>query len=325
MNEQKGSKVILITGGAGFIGSHLAEALIHQNERIVIVDSINNYYDPRRKEENLAFIRQKANVVICQQDITDYDAMEDIVRKNRVTHIVHLAARAGVRASINNPQVYVDDNIIGTLVILELCRKHDIKHLIVASSSSIYGTNTKVPFSETDIVENIISPYGVTKRACELYSYCYHRLYGFPITCLRFFTVYGPRGRPDMMVYKFTKAILESTPIQVFGEGTTQRDYTFVTDIVEGIIAALNTPMKFEIINLGNSSPVELRRIITILEELLGKKAIQEHHPLPPGDVSVTYADISKAQRLLGYKPKIKIGEGLARFVAWYHQQEASK
>lgn len=325
MSEQKGSKVILITGGAGFIGSHLAEALAQQHEQIVIIDSINDYYDRNKKEKNIQEILKKKKVTIYRNDITDYAAMDNIVRSNHVTHIIHLAARAGVRASINDPQLYVNDNVIGTLVILELCRKHNIKHLIVASSSSIYGTNTKVPFSETDAVENIISPYGVTKRACELYSYCYHKLYGFPITCLRFFTVYGPRGRPDMMVYKFTKAILESTPIQVFGEGTVQRDYTFVTDIVDGIIAALDTPREFEIINLGNSSPVELRKMITILEGLLGKKAVQEHHPLPPGDVPVTYADISKAQRLLGYKPKIKIEEGLARFVAWYRQQEASK
>lgn len=312
-------ETILITGGAGFIGSHLAEALAQQGRAVVIVDNLNSYYSRAAKERNLQELRKNKNVHIENLDILRLEEMDRLFTTHKISRVVHLAARAGVRPSVENPQQYADDNIIGTINLLELSRKHQVKNFVFASSSSVYGINAKVPFSESDAIDRIISPYGITKRAGELYCSCYHHLYGLPITCLRFFTVYGPRGRPDMMIYAFTKAIEEGTAITVYGDGSTSRDYTYVADIVDGILAALDKDLGFEIINLGNASPVMLRDIIDRLEQLLGKKAVRQPLPMPIGDVPRTCADISKAQRLLGYNPKIKIEEGLALFVEWYH------
>jgi UDP-glucuronate 4-epimerase len=311
---------ILITGGAGFIGSHVAEKLVAQ-ENVVIIDDVNDYYDPRLKKENLAAIRKAGEFSSYDDDIRDIGALESIFKKQKPEKVIHLAARAGVRASLEQPLLYFDVNVQGTLNILELCRKYKVKTLVVASSSSVYGENKKVPFSESDPLEHMISPYATSKRMVELACESYAKAFGMNITCLRFFTVYGPRGRPDMAPRKFTEKILAGKEIEMYGDGTTKRDYTFVADIVEGIVLALAKPFSFEIINLGNNKPVELRRFIGLIELETGKKAKVKRVALQKGDVPVTYADISKAKKLLGWTPKVTIEAGVKKLVEWQKEQ----
>ncbi|RMF54900.1 SDR family NAD(P)-dependent oxidoreductase [Candidatus Woesearchaeota archaeon] len=311
-------ETILVTGGAGFIGSHVCDRLLSIGKRVICLDNLNSYYPTKIKIRNIQHNLDNPNYSFLNIDITHKDQLEQVFQNNKISRIIHLAARAGVRSSIEKPLLYEDTNIKGTLNLLELSKKYSIKNFIFGSSSSVYGNSTKVPFSEEDKVEKPISPYAASKKACELYCYTYSHLYKINVTCLRFFTVYGPRGRPDMAPYLFTKWINEGKPIKMFGDGTTRRDYTFITDVVDGIIAALNKPFKYEIINLGNSNTIKLRDFISIIEKHLGKKAKIRRYPIQPGDVKITYADISKAKSLLGFKPKVSVEEGMRRFIEWY-------
>ena len=309
---------ILVTGGAGFIGSNICEALLKKGHFVICIDNFNSYYNPKIKKENIKNCLKNKRFKLYKKDVTNFKDLKEIFQKNKIDKIIHLAARAGVRASIKNPLLYEKVNVRGTLNLLEVAKDHNIKNFIFGSSSSVYGNNKKVPFSESDMVDNPISPYAATKKAGELICYVYSQIYGIPTTCLRFFTVYGPRGRPDMVPYKFTKLINEGKMIDVYGEGDTSRDYTYIDDIVNGVIRALNSNLKYEIINLGNSNTVKLKYFISLIEKELGKKAKIKKLPIQPGDVKRTYADISKAKKILGYKPKVKIEEGIKEFVKWY-------
>lgn len=312
---------ILLTGGAGFIGSHVAEALLKRKEDLVIVDDMNDYYAVRCKEENLAVLKKQGKFAFIKADIRDEKTMGKIFEKHEPAAIIHIAARAGVRPSLADPRLYIDVNVNGTATLLDMARLHHVKAFIFASSSSVYGENTKVPFSEDDPLDNMISPYAVTKRLCELLAFAYQRSYPLHVTCLRFFTVYGPRGRPDMAPRKFTEAIMAGKPIEMYGDGMSKRDYTCVTDIVAGVLLALDKNLPFEIINLGNNHPVELSRFIGLIEKEVGKKAVITRLPMQTGDVPVTYADITKAKRLLDWEPKVKIEEGIKELVLWEKKQ----
>ena len=313
---------VLVTGGAGFIGSHVCDALLARGDKVVCVDNFNDYYSSSIKENNLKQNINNPDFRLYREDITNIDGLSELFRKEAVDKIVHIAARAGVRPSISNPLLYEETNIKGTLNLLELARKFNINHFVFASSSSVYGNSKKVPFSEKDRVDNPISPYAATKKAGELLCYTYYHLYGINSTCLRFFTVYGPRGRPDMAPYKFTKLINEGKPIYKYGDGTSQRDYTYIKDIVAGVLSAIDRKLGYEIINLGNSQTVMLNDFILIIERLLNKKAKIIQKPAQPGDVHITYADISKAKRLLGYNPETSIEEGMKEFIKWYFGQK---
>jgi UDP-glucuronate 4-epimerase len=312
---------ILVTGGAGFIGSHLCERLLKQGKKIICVDDLNAYYNPKFKLENLKILRKYGNFRFAKADITKKSRLDNLFRKNKIEKVVHLAARAGVRPSIDHPYLYESVDIKGTIHLLELARKHKVKQFIFGSSSSVYGLN-KAPFNEGQKTMPI-SQYAACKAAGELFCYTYHQLYGIPVTCLRFFTVYGPRGRPDMAPYKFTELIAKGKAIPVYGDGTSRRDYTYVDDIVDGVIKALNRNFKFEIFNLGESNTVQLKHFISLIEKNLGRKAKIKRIPNQPGDVPITYADLKKSRQKLGYKPKIKIEEGMRRFVKWYKENRA--
>lgn len=309
---------ILLTGGAGFIGSHVTRALLERGDRVAVIDNFNEFYDPNQKESNVEEFLQNDDFTLFRADITDSDAVDKIVQKTQPELLVHLAARAGVRPSIQNPELYYQVNVMGTVNLLEACRKNNVQRVVFASSSSVYGKQKKIPFSEDDFTENPISPYAATKRGAENICYSYSRLFGLKISCLRFFTVYGPAGRPDMAPYLFTKWIDEGTPVKRFGDGTTKRDYTYVDDIVAGVLAACDNPFDYEIINLGNNKPEVLNDLISAIESILGKKAIIQELPEQPGDVPITYADISKAKRLLNYEPKSSLEQGMERFIKWY-------
>jgi len=308
---------ILLTGAAGFIGSSLLAKII-EDYQIIAIDDFNDYYSPAWKQENIEPFLNHPHFKLYKTDITDFNALNQIFTNHRIDKIVHLAARAGVRPSIQNPFLYQQVNIGGSLNLLELAKQNLVKHFIFASSSSVYGNQTKIPFAETDPVNEPISPYAASKKAGEMFCHTYARLYKINTTCLRFFTVYGPKGRPDMAPYLFTKAILDGKKITQFGNGFSQRDYTYIDDIVEGISKAIQRPFAFEIINLGNNHPVSLKEFISTIENVSGKKAEIEILPVQPGDVDKTYADISKAKALLDWEPKIGLKEGLAKFVAWY-------
>ncbi len=309
---------ILVTGGAGFIGSHVVDRLLARGDTVAVIDDFNDYYSPEQKEQNLTSAKENGNFHLYRGDIADIAFVAKIFSAHRFDAVCHLAARAGVRASISDPGLYYRTNVIGTLALLEEARKHKVKQFVSASSSSVYGNLNKGPFSEEQRVDRPVSPYAATKKAGEELCYAYHHLHGLPVTCLRFFTVYGPRGRPDMAPFIFTRAILDGTPLPLFGDGSAQRDFTFVDDIVSGVVSALDRPLGYEIINLGNSTPVKVSDLITALEKVLGKKAQIRHLPKQPGDVELTFADISKASRLLGYRPSTSLEQGLARFAAWY-------
>jgi UDP-glucuronate 4-epimerase len=313
-------KNLLITGAAGFIGSHLVDRLLATDvERITVVDDFNDFYNPAIKRDNIREHLKDSRYSIHEVDIRDRGALERIFCSGKFDCVVHLAARAGVRPSLSEPQLYTETNINGTVNLLELARQHNIKQFVFGSSSSVYGINAKVPFSEDDPIRQPISPYAATKGAGELLCHTYSHLYGLRCVCLRFFTVYGPRQRPDLAIHKFAKLISQHKPIPVFGDGTTRRDYTYVDDIIDGVTAAINYDQSnYEVINLGESRTVELRELISLLEKELDTHAIIERQPPQPGDVPQTFADVSKARALLNYQPKTQVEEGLRRFVEWF-------
>ena len=312
----------LVTGCAGFIGFHLVHKLLQQNNEIIGVDNLNDYYDPQLKKERLNILKQYDNFSFSKTDITSYQALEKVFKKYSPEKVCHLAAQAGVRYSLTHPFVYEKTNMLGFLNILELMRKYKIKNIVFASSSSVYGGIKKIPFKEDMNINKPISLYAATKAANELYAHVYHHLYGINAIGLRFFTVYGPWGRPDMALFLFTKAILENKPIKVFNYGKMKRDFTYIDDIINGIVSSLNKVSKlgYEIFNLGCSSQVKLMDFIKAIEEELGKKAKKNMLPLQAGDVLQTYADVSKAKRLLGYQPKVKIKKGVKKFIKWYKE-----
>ena len=313
---------ILVTGGAGFIGSHLVDRLLSEGEwRVSVVDDLNDFYDPAIKRANASPHEKNSNYQLFKADIRDQATLRNIFAGNGFDCLVHLAARAGVRPSLDQPRLYAETNINGTLNLLDLAREHGIKQFVFGSSSSVYGINAKVPFGEDDPVRQPISPYAATKAAGELLCHTYTHLYGMRCVCLRFFTVYGPRQRPDLAIHKFARLISEGKPIPVFGDGTTRRDYTFIDDIIAGARAAIDfDKTDYEVINLGESRTVELCELISLLEKELGKTAQIDRQPLQPGDVPQTFADIAKARRLLGYNPQTQIEEGIHTFVRWYQE-----
>ncbi|MGB7070509.1 MAG: GDP-mannose 4,6-dehydratase [Pyrinomonadaceae bacterium] len=314
------SKKILITGGAGFIGSHLVDHLLREGGwQITVIDDFNDFYSPEIKRENSARHFPYPNYRLIEADIRDRKELNSAFERYAFDVVVHLAARAGVRPSLAEPVLYYETNVNGTLNLLELVKKHGIKQFVFGSSSSVYGINGKVPFAEDDRIHQPISPYASTKAAGELMCHTYSHLYDIRTVCLRFFTVYGPRQRPDLAIHKFSKSVRDGKPIQVFGDGSTRRDYTYVDDIIQGVRAAIDYDGSIhEVFNLGESQTTELSRLIELIEENLGKKAVIERRPLQPGDVPITFADISKAKRLLGYDPKTKIEQGIPKFVEWF-------
>jgi len=317
---------ILITGGAGFIGSHLVERLLAEGDwEVTVVDDFNDFYDPAIKRANVRARLSDPKYTLVEADIRDQNALQKAFAGSEYDCIVHLAARAGVRPSLLEPQLYVETNINGTMNLLELARKTGVKQFVFGSSSSVYGVNPKVPFAEDDPIFNPISPYAATKAAGELICHSYAHLYGMRIVCLRFFTVYGARQRPDLAIHKFAKLISAGKPIPVFGDGTTRRDYTYVDDIIAGVRAAMDYDRtNYEVINLGESRTVELRELIALLEEALGQKAEIDRQPPQPGDVPQTFADISKARKLLGYNPQTQIETGIRHFIEWFKRQHAA-
>jgi UDP-glucuronate 4-epimerase len=317
-------KNILVTGGAGFIGSHLVDKLLGENDwRVTVIDDFNDFYSPTIKRQNISEHFKNKNYEIFETDIRNFEALEEIFDGNYFDVIVHLAARAGVRPSLAQPLLYEETNTKGTLNLLELARRHNIKQFVFGSSSSVYGINAKVPFSEEDPIRQPISPYAATKAAAELLCHTYTHLYSIRSICLRFFTVYGARQRPDLAIHKFAKLIRGEKPIPVFGDGTTRRDYTYIDDIIAGVRAAIDyNETNYEVINLGESRTVELKELISIIEDKLEKKAIIDRQPLQPGDVPQTFADITKARRLLGYNPQTQIEEGIEKFVEWFRQPD---
>jgi len=317
-------KRVLVTGGAGFIGSHLCQRLLQEGHEVVCLDNFDAYYDPAIKRRNLEEINASKGAQgfqLVEGDIRNKGLVDDLFRRSSFDLIIHLAARAGVRPSIEQPLLYNEVNVTGTLNLLEACREIGVRDFIFGSSSSVYGKNRKVPFAEEDRLEAMISPYAVTKRVGELFCYTYHHLYGLRISCLRFFTVYGPRQRPEMAIHKFTRLINQGEKIPLYGDGTSRRDYTYIDDIISGIMGAIRNLRGYEIFNLGESQTVPLRELISIIEQALGKKAAIEELPDQPGDVPITYADITKARHLLGYDPKVGIAEGVGQFVRWFRDR----
>lgn len=329
-----GQKTALVTGGAGFIGSHVAEALLARGDEVIIVDNMNDYYDVRIKEGNLELLRTKAKDVITEQqptnktaddilsiyrgDINNQTLMRDIFNKHKPRWVCHLAARAGVRPSIEDPLLYATANVMGTINMLEYSHEYNVTNVVISSSSSVYGESTSTYFSEAEDGNEPVSQYAATKRACELLSYTYYKLYDMKITNLRFFTVYGPRGRPDMAPYKFISSVTRGDVIEQYGDGSTSRDYTYVSDIVDGVIRAIDRPYSYQIMNLGKGSGTKLNEFISLVEKYVGKKANINLLPPQPGDVPFTNADISKASRLLGYTSKVPIDDGIRRTVDWF-------
>jgi UDP-glucuronate 4-epimerase len=327
---------ILVTGAAGFIGMHVARRLLERGDEVVGVDNLNDYYDVQLKQDRVAVLLPHESFRFMKIDIADPETMSDLFAQEKFERVVNLAAQAGVRYSLKNPHAYMSSNIVGFLNILEMCRHHKIEHLVYASSSSVYGANTKMPFSVHDCVDHPVSLYAATKKANELMAHSYSHLYGLPSTGLRFFTVYGPWGRPDMAVFLFTKAILEGKPIDVFNYGKMQRDFTYIDDIVEGVVRVLDKTADpnlkwsgdkpdtstsyapYRIYNIGNNKPVELLRLIEVLEDCLGRKAEKNLQPLQPGDVLATYADVTDLMRDVDFKPITFIETGVKRFVDWY-------
>jgi UDP-glucuronate 4-epimerase len=315
---------ILVTGGAGFIGSHLLDRLAESGRHVVCMDNFDPYYDEAVKRDNLSGALATGHVDLVEGDIRDDELVQQVFKRHAVRYVVHLAARAGVRPSIREPQLYEEVNCLGTLNLLEAARKAEVEKFIFGSSSSVYGVNSKVPFSEDDPITQPISPYATTKRAGELHCHVYPHLYGLPIVCLRFFTVYGPRQRPDLAIHKFTRLMAEGEPIPMYGDGSSRRDYTFHSDIVDGIMAALERPLNWEIINLGGSEPIDLAGLIDLIARAMGVEPEINQLPDQPGDVPITYADIDRASRLLDYRPQYPIARGIEEFVQWYRRTHMS-
>lgn len=312
---------VLVTGGAGFIGSHLCDHLLGRGDEVTVLDNFNDFYDPAIKRANIAAMD---GVRPVEGDIRDRELVPQVFEEGAFDAIVHLAAMAGVRPSLLDPLHYEDVNLRGTLVLLEEIRKRPGMRFVFASSSSVYGGNDVVPFKETDDIPHPVSPYAATKRAGELMAYTYHHLYDIPTTCLRFFTVYGPRQRPEMAIHKFVRATLEGRAIPFFGDGTTRRDYTYVDDIIDGVVRSLDRCAGYEIYNLGESTTTSLQQLVEGIGEVCGRPVLLDHQPMQPGDVLITYADISKARERLGYTPSTLIPEGLKRFFAWYTATNSS-
>ncbi|NOT71459.1 MAG: NAD-dependent epimerase [Hyphomicrobium sp.] len=327
---------VLVTGAAGFIGFHTAKALLERGDEVTGIDNLNDYYDVRLKQARLAALEGSNGFRFLKLDVADRPAMAELFASEKFDRVVHLAAQAGVRYSIDNPQAYIDSNIQGFLNILEGCRNHPVAHCVFASSSSVYGANTKMPFSERDAVDHPLSLYAATKKANELMAHTYASLYAIPLTGLRFFTVYGPWGRPDMALYKFTKNILDGKPIDVFNHGHHARDFTYIDDIVEGVVRTMDmaaapdpewssgapragtSSAPYRIYNIGNHTPVPLATFIELIERATGKKAIRNLLPAQPGDVPETFADVSALTAAVGFKPSTPIETGIKQFVAWY-------
>ncbi|GGF98528.1 NAD-dependent epimerase [Paenibacillus abyssi] len=327
---------ILVTGAAGFIGYHLSDRLLREGNHVVGIDNFNSYYDIKLKEDRFAMLESHPNFQGVRLDIASYGDLEGLFNKHAIHTAIHLAAQAGVRYSITNPFAYLESNLLGFGNVLEACRRHEVSHLIYASSSSVYGANEKMPFSVHDSVDHPVSLYAATKKANELMAHTYSHLYGLPTTGLRFFTVYGPWGRPDMAYFSFTKRIAEGVPIQVFNEGRMRRDFTYIDDIVEGIYRLIGHPPKpdpqwnrerpdpgssyapYKVYNIGNNQPVELMRFIRAIEDKLGKQAVMEFKPMQPGDVQATFADIDELTRDAGFRPQTTIEDGIGRFIDWY-------
>lgn len=315
---------VLVTGGAGFIGSHLVERLMADGSRVAVLDNFNDFYNPRFKRENIEPLKKRGELEVLEGDLQDEEFLAGCFKKNDFEEVIHLAAMAGVRPSIRNPKLYSEVNLQGTVNILEGCRTFGVRRLIFASSSSVYGNNKKVPFEEHDFVDNPISPYAATKKSGELLVYTYSKLFEISSACLRFFTVYGPRQRPEMAIYKFTERIIAGDEIEMFGDGRSSRDYTYIDDIIDGIMKCRETEFDYEVFNIGNSSPVRLSELIGLIEGATGKKARVKRLPMQPGDVERTFADITKARTAFGYEPKTTIEKGIGEFVDWYRDKRAS-
>ncbi len=309
---------LLLTGGAGFIGSHFTRKLLDEGHAVDCLDNFNDYYDPALKRANVQPYLSHPAYRLIEGDITDRPMVEALFSQRHYDQVVHLAARAGVRPSIQEPLLYEQVNVLGTLHLLEACRRHNVSKMVLASSSSVYGNNRKVPFAESDPVDNPISPYAATKKACELIAYTWHHLYGLSVSCMRFFTVYGPRMRPDMAIHKFARLIAAGRPVPVYGDGSSRRDYTFIDDIVQGLYAATERCAGYHLYNLGESNTIELLQLIRLIEQALGREAQLEFHPEQPGDVAITYADISLARKELDYRPVTPIEEGVIAFADWF-------
>ena len=311
-------QITLITGVAGFIGFHIAKSLLERGHRVIGIDNLNAYYDVSLKKARLEQISPHQNFIFYHEDINDLDALKKILSRHHIDRICNMAAQAGVRYSIDHPFAYEESNLKGFLNLLEAARQFPVNNFVFASSSSVYGNNKKMPFSVKDKVDTPISLYGATKKANELMAHTYSHLFNIPLTGLRYFTVYGPWGRPDMALSIFTNSILNGKPIDIYNYGKMKRDFTYIDDIVDGTISALDSPFKYEIFNLGNSNTIELMELIKILEEELGIEAKKNFLPLQPGDVPETYADIKKARKMLGFSPKTSIKTGINKFLAWY-------
>lgn len=325
-----GYKKVLVTGGAGFIGSNVAEYLLERGDDVVIVDEVNDYYDTTIKEGNLKLLQdkmegQEGRLSIYRGDICDDAFMLDVFEKERPEWVCHMAARAGVRPSIQDPYIYIHSNIRGTTNLMELSHKFNVQNFVFASSSSVYGGSSSTYFSEDENVDNPVSPYAASKKACELLSYTYHHLYNLNVSALRFFTVYGPRGRPDMAPFKFIDRVSRGLELQQFGDGSSSRDYTYISDIVDGIVRAVDHPHPYEIFNLGKGNGTSLKEFISLVQKHVGKKANIKVMPDQPGDVPYTCADVSKAYRLLGYKAQVPFEEGIRRTAAWYKEANEKK
>ncbi len=310
---------ILVTGGAGFIGSHLSKALIERGDSVVIVDNFNDYYSPELKEDRIKNVLGGLDFKLYRGDIRDQELMEEIFQKEEIDKVVHLAAMAGVRNSLKDPLLYEEVNVRGTMILLNLAVKYRIRNFVYASSSSVYGNNSKLPFSETDSVDTPISPYAASKKACELMAHVYSHIYHLPTTGLRFFTVYGPWGRPDMALFLFTSAIVEGRMIEVYNHGNMTRNFTYVDDIVSGTIAVLDADLPYAVMNIGGDKEEKLLRFIEVIEKNIGKVAEKKMMPMQPGDVPSTVADIDKLRRM-GWQPTTRIEEGIANFVRWYKE-----
>ncbi len=319
-------KTFFITGGAGFIGSSLSERLLKEGNKIITIDNFCDFYDPKLKENNINNMKENNNFKIYRGDIRDKKILETIFNKNKIDCVIHLAAMAGVRPSIENPCLYQEVNCLGTQNILEEMKRHNIKNLVMASSSSVYGNCKEVPFREDMIVDFAISPYAATKKANEVMTHVYHKLNNMNVIMLRFFTVYGPKQRPDLAINKFTRLMLNNEEIPMFGDGTTSRDYTYIDDIVDGIVKSINyvenNDNVYEILNLGNSNPVSLKEMINTIGQALNVEPKIKQLPMQPGDVDRTYADITKAKRLLGYEPKTTFKNGIKKYIEWYKNQK---
>lgn len=317
--------VYLVTGAAGFIGSSLSERLVKEGNKVIGIDNFCDFYDPQIKEKNIKEINLDFNFKLYRADIRDKAKLDEIFESEKIDVVVHLAAMAGVRPSIENPILYQEVNCVGTQNILEAMKKNNITKLVMASSSSVYGNCKEVPFNEDMVVDFAISPYAATKKANEVMTHVYHKLFDMNVIMLRFFTVYGPKQRPDLAINKFTRLMLEGKSIPMFGDGTTSRDYTYITDIVDGIVRSteyvLNNKNVYEILNLGNSSPVSLKEMIDAIGNALGVVPNIEKLPMQPGDVDRTFADVSKAKKIIGYEPKVSFDEGIKNFTKWYKEQ----